>query len=50
MLAFYENCTQEQFDKAEGKYTKIINSPDLSEPQYEQVLEAHNKRKVELGL
>ena len=50
MLTFYENCTQEQFDKAEGKYTKIINSPDLSEPQYEQVLEAHNKRKVELGL
>ena len=50
MLTFYENCTQEQFDKAESKYTKIINSPDLSEPQYEQVLEAHNKRKVELGL
>ena len=50
MLTFYENCTSEQFDKAESKYTKIINSPDLSEPQYEQVLEAHNKRKVELGL
>jgi len=48
MLTFYENCTQEQFDKAESKYTKIINSPDLSEAQYEQVLEAHEKRKVEL--
>jgi hypothetical protein len=50
MLTFYENCTSEQFDKAESKYTKIINSPDLSEPQYEQVLEAHNKRKLELGI
>ena len=48
MLTFYENCTQEQFDKAESKYTKIINSPDLTEAQYEQVLEAHEKRKVEL--
>ncbi len=48
MLTFYENCTQEQFDKAEIKYTKIINSPDLTEAQYEQVLEAHEKRKVEL--
>ena len=48
MLTFYQNCTQEQFDKAESKYTKIINSPDLTEAQYEQVLEAHEKRKVEL--
>ena len=48
MLTFYENCTQEQFDKAESKYIKIINSPDLTEAQYEQVLEAHEKRKVEL--
>jgi hypothetical protein len=48
MMTFYENCTQEQFDKAESKYTKIINSPDLTEAQYEQVLEAHEKRKVEL--
>lgn len=48
MLTFYENCTQEQFEKAESKYTKIINSPDLTEAQYEQVLEAHEKRKVEL--
>ena len=48
MLTFYENCTQENFDKAESKYTKIINSPDLTEAQYEQVLEAHEKRKVEL--
>ena len=48
MLTYYENCTQEQFDKAESKYTKIINSPDLTEAQYEQVLEAHEKRKVEL--
>ena len=48
MLTFYENCTQEHFDKAESKYIKIINSPDLTEAQYEQVLEAHEKRKVEL--
>ena len=48
MITFYENCTQERFDKAEPKYEKLINSPDLTEYQYERMVEAHEKRKVEL--
>ena len=48
MITFYENCTQERFDKAEPKYEKLINSPDLTEYQYERMVEAHDKRKVEL--
>jgi len=31
-----------------SEYVKLINSPDLSEPQYEQMVEAHDKRKLEL--
>jgi len=48
MLTFYENCDAQKFAAAEGKYKKLINSPDLSEPQYEQMVEAHDKRKLEL--
>ena len=47
-LQFYENCDAQRFADNEKRYTKLINSPDLSEPQYEQLVEAHDKRKTEL--
>lgn len=48
MLQFYENCDNQRFAAAEAKYKKLINSPDLTEAQYERMVEAHDKRKVEL--
>ena len=48
MLQFYENCDSGRFAAAEAKYKKLINSPDLTEAQYERMVEAHDKRKVEL--
>jgi hypothetical protein len=47
-LQFYENCDAKRFADNEARYKKLLNSPDLSEPQYEQLVEAHDKRKVEL--
>ena len=47
-LTFYENCDAKRFADNESRYIKLINSPDLSEPQYEQLVEAHDKRKTEL--
>jgi hypothetical protein len=47
-LTFYENCDAKRFADNESRYKKLINSPDLSEPQYEQLVEAHDKRKTEL--
>ena len=48
MLQFYENCDNQRFAAAEAKYKKLINSPDLTEAQYDRMVEAHDKRKVEL--
>ena len=47
-LTFDENCDAKRFADNESRYKKLINSPDLSEPQYEQLVEAHDKRKTEL--
>ena len=47
-LTFYESCDAKRFADNESRYKKLINSPDLSEPQYEQLVEAHDKRKTEL--
>lgn len=47
-VQFYENCDQEKFEKFESRYEKLLNSPDLTENEYERLLEAHEKRKVEL--
>jgi len=47
-LTFYEHCGPERFASNESRYKKLINSPDLSEAQYEQLVEAHDKRKTEL--
>lgn len=50
LIAFYENCDADKFAAAENKYKKMINSPDITEYQYEQMVEAHDKRKLELAL
>jgi len=49
-ITFYEDCSREKFDANEKRYKGLLNSPDLSEPQFEAVVEAHDRRKVELGL
>jgi hypothetical protein len=48
MLTFYENCDAQKFAVAETKYKKLINTPSLSETQYNKMVEAHDKRKTEL--
>jgi hypothetical protein len=48
LVAFYENCDGEKFAAAETKYKKMLNSPDISEHQYDRMVEAHDKRKLEL--
>jgi hypothetical protein len=50
-IEFYENgCSASAFEKFEPKYQKLLNSPDITEEQYEQLVNAHNNRKTELGL
>lgn len=48
LITFYENCDSEKFAAAEGKYKKMINSADITENQYDRMVEAHDKRKLEL--
>jgi hypothetical protein len=48
MLEFYENCGAEKFVQAEAKYKKVLNMPELNEEQFNMIVEAHDKRKVEL--
>ena len=50
LVAFYENCDAEKFAAAETKYKKMLNSPEISEYQYDRMVEAHDKRKMELML
>ena len=49
-ITFYENCSAEAYEKNEKRYKGLLNNPDLSERQFEAVVEAHNRRQVELGL
>ena len=49
-LTFYEDCSAENFEKNEKRYKGLLNNPDISEPQFEAVVNAHDKRKVELQL
>ena len=49
-ITFYEDCSREKFDANEKRYKGLLNNPDISEPQFEAVVEAHDRRKVELGL
>ena len=48
LVAFYENCTAEKFVAAETKYEKMLNSTSINEDQYNRMVEAHDKRKLEL--
>ena len=50
VITFYEDCSREKFDANEKRYKGLLNSPEISEPQFEAVVEAHDRRKVELGL
>ena len=47
-IEFYADCDAKKFAAAEAKYQKLMNSPDLTEYQYNRLVEAHDKRKVEL--
>lgn len=50
-IEFYENgCSAAAFEKFEPKYQKLLNSPDITEEQYDHLVNAHNNRKTELGL
>ena len=49
-IEFYDNCSAENFEKNEKRYKGLLNNPDISEPQFKAVVDAHNKRKVELKL
>ena len=48
LISFYENCDSEKFVAAEDKYKKMLNSAVITENQYERMVEAHDKRKLEL--
>ncbi len=49
-IEFYENCTAESFEKGESNFTKLLNRKDITEEQYNQVVEARDKRKLELEI
>ena len=49
-VTFYQDCSVEKFEANEKRYKGLLNSPEISEPQFEAVVEAHDRRKVELGL
>ena len=50
-ITFYEDCSKEKFDANEKRYKGLLNSPDLSEPQFPMLLLKHMiEEKVELGL
>ena len=50
LVAFYENCDAEKFAAAEKKYKSMINNITINEEQYDRMVEAHDKRKMELML
>ena len=47
-ITFYENCNAENFEKGEKKYQKLLNAVGISEDDYNRLVEAHDKRKLEL--
>lgn len=48
LITFYENCDADKFAAAEDKFNKMINSTYIDEDQYLRMIEAHEKRKLEL--
>ena len=49
-LTFYDDCSAGRFEENEKRYKNLINSPDVNEEQFNMVVEAHDKRKLELQL
>ena len=49
-ITFYEDCSMEKFIANEKRFKSLLNSADITESQFEAVVEAHQKRKVELSL
>ena len=49
-IEFYGNCSAEKFEAYEKRFQNLLNSKDITEPQFEAAVEAHQKRKLELGL
>lgn len=47
-LTFYENCDAQRFADNEGRFKKLINSVGLEEIEYNALIDAHDKRKLEL--
>lgn len=47
-LTFYENCDAQRFADSEGRFKKLINSVGLEEIEYNALIDAHDKRKLEL--
>ena len=44
-ITFYEDCNMDKFIANEKRYKSLLNSADITEPQYNAVVEAHNKEK-----
>jgi len=49
-LEFYKNCNAARFESNEKRYSNLIKSVGITEDQYDAVMDAHHKRKKELGL
>lgn len=49
-IEFYENCNAEAFSKGESNFTKLLNRKDITEDQYNTVVLARDKRKLELEI
>lgn len=49
-IEFYETCSAEKFKEFEKRYKNLLNAPDIGEPEYDAVVNAHEKRKKELGI
>jgi len=47
-IEFYETCSADKFEANEKRFQNLLNSKDITEPQFEAVVEAHQKRKMEL--
>ena len=47
-IEFYSNCNSQDFANWEERFKKLINSPDITEHQYDRLFDAHNNRKKQL--
>lgn len=49
-LEFYKDCSSATFKANEKRFKNLLNSKDITEPQFQAVVEAYQKRKLELSL